>query len=450
MAQVAQPKVKPKEITQAKAENKEKPLSQAQNVIKKQDSDTKPLPLAISHAKESTKNLTFIPKPAPLPLPQVTPSKSAQRAELEPKVKKEEVKKNVATAETQKTVKPAPAPSKKIEDKNAAHATSQPKEAKSKDAKPKQIATKEKAPTAPVKEVSPAKNTKPLPAPAKAQNTAPAKSKVSSQASATQSKAQEQDPVSLAQSLSEDELNKRMRNAPRVDLASQLGLSVRTVYVDIGHGGKDQGTAHNGLVESAVVLDIGKRVGDLLKSKGFNVIYSRTSNVFIPLSARSIMANEQGADLFVSIHMNAFVGPPAVQGFETYYLDFSRNSEASRVATLENSVSDRSLGDLQNVLAKMLLNVRTEESQDLAKAIQKNAIRTARAKGFATRDGGTRSAPFHVLIGTSMPAVLVEVGYCTNKTEAAWLKRNDYRSLLAQGIVQGIVEYKKLIENKSS
>ncbi len=253
----------------------------------------------------------------------------------------------------------------------------------------------------------------------------------------------EQPPV-----LSAQDLDQRVKEAKGNDMAAQLGLSIRTVYVDIGHGGRDPGTMHNGLVERDVVLDIGKRVGKLLIAQGFNVVYSRTTDVTVALSSRPKNANEVGADLFVSIHMNAFTNV-SVSGFETYYLDFSRNSEASRVATLENSVSDKTLGDLQDVVAKMLLNVRTKESIGLARSIQKATVRTARKQGFATKDGGTRSAPFHVLIGTSMPAVLVEIGYCTNKKEAQLLKRSDYRTALAQGIVQGIVVYQKELEKKT-
>ncbi len=243
-------------------------------------------------------------------------------------------------------------------------------------------------------------------------------------------------------------LNQRMDQAQTEDMAAQLGLSVRTVYIDIGHGGKDPGTSHNGIVEKEFVLELGKQLGAVLTEKGFTVIYSRTDNTFIPLSSRSDHANEAGADVFVSIHVNASPNRNT-RGFETYYLDFAKNSEASHVATLENAVSDRKLGDLQNVLAEMLLNVRTDESKDLAQSIQSSAVGLAQTQGFATKDGGTRSAPFHVLIGTNMPAVLVEVGYCTNTQEAALLKNKAYRMLLAQGIGLGIVNYNQQILEKS-
>ncbi len=407
------------------------------------------LPITAETEKKAV-SLNAIPKPAPLVIPKPIPKpgpmpttiaktepKPSNPKESSPIIQKESKStsksdnKSLAMAKTE--VKPTPKPDSKPASKPSPKPA--PKTEPKTTAKPKP-----KAEPKTESKIAPKTESKALPKP-----TQPL---VVKKLEPKKTPPKEISPLVLDDNLSEAELNERMRNAPKGGLASQLGLSVRTVYIDIGHGGKDQGTAHNGLVESAVVLDIGKKIGELLKARGFNVVYSRTSNIFIPLSARSINANEAGADLFVSIHMNAFVGPPSVQGFETYYLDFTRNAEASRVATLENSVSDRSLGDLQNVLAKMLLNVRTKESQGLAKAIQKNTIDTLRAKGFATRNGGTRAAPFHVLIGTSMPAVLVEVGYCTHKVEASWLKRNDYRQLLARGITQGIIAYKEQLERQ--
>ncbi len=391
-------------------------------------------------------------KPEPKPESKSVPkaeSQTASTAKLKATSQtsqKQQVEKKAKTQQSQKSVAPKPAPLVVPKPKPTLVAE------KKGDTSKKESQTKPKADVKPKAEAKAKPETKPkTPEKPKAPVQVAKLNKGQEAKKPTPAAKQPEIPL-LGQNdaLSQEELNKRVRNAPKGDLAAQLGLaSVRTVYVDIGHGGKDQGTAHNGLIESEVVLDMGKRVGELLKSQGFNVIYSRVKNVFLPLSSRSVKANDAGADLFVSIHMNAFHNG-TIQGFETYYLDFSRNSEASRVATLENSVSDRSLGDLQNVLAKMLLNVRTSESRELASSIQKSTIQALRGKGFKTKDGGTRSAPFHVLIGTSMPAVLVELGYCTHKTEAVWLKRSDYRQILARGIVQGIVKYKKSLEKQSS
>lgn len=233
------------------------------------------------------------------------------------------------------------------------------------------------------------------------------------------------------------------------NMAAQLGLTVQTVFIDAGHGGKDPGTVHNGIVERDLVLDISRRVGRLLSANGIDVIYSRNNDVSVPLSARPQKANGGRADLFVSIHVNAH--PEAgISGFETFYLDLARNAQAARVATLENAASDRKLGDMQSVLADVMLNARTEESNRLAGDIQRLAMSRLGRRGFEVKDGGTRSAPFHVLIGAGMPAVLVEVGYCTNPREAKLLSSASYRHALAEGIAEGIMAYKNRLQIRHS
>ena len=233
------------------------------------------------------------------------------------------------------------------------------------------------------------------------------------------------------------------------NLAEQLGLTVQTVFIDAGHGGKDPGTLHNGVVEREVVLDISRRVGRMLSANGLDVVYSRSSDASVPLSLRPQKANSARADLFVSIHVNAH--PDAnISGFETFYLDLARNAQAARVATLENAASDRKLGDMQSVLADVMLNARTQESSRLAGDIQRRAVSRLERRGFAAKDGGTRSAPFHVLIGAGMPAVLVEVGYCTNNREARLLTSPNYRHALAEGIAEGIMAYKDRLQVRHS
>ncbi len=249
--------------------------------------------------------------------------------------------------------------------------------------------------------------------------------------------------------LSAAELSKRMHKANTNDMALQLGLSVQTVFIDIGHGGRDPGAIANGIVERDTVLDIGLRVGKVLKTKGLNVVYSRTTDKAIPLSVRPAQANDARADLFVSIHVNANKDK-RVHGFETYYLNFAKNSLAAQTAALENATSDRKLGDMQDLLANVMLNVRTTESIDLADDVQQATMKQLRNNGFKTKNGGTRSAPFHVLIGTGMPAILVEVGYCSNKNEANQLKQIGYRKILAKGIADGIIAYKKRFEKGQS
>ena len=231
--------------------------------------------------------------------------------------------------------------------------------------------------------------------------------------------------------------------SPRLvrDMARQLGLTVRTVFIDAGHGGRDPGTNHNNVLERAVSLDVALTLGRLLEANGLDVVYSRTADKSVSLRDRTAMANAAGADLFVSIHVNAN-DDASVQGFETYYLDIASNPEAARLATLENADGEHRLGDMQKMLADVMLNARVDESRHLAQDIQRLAQFRFKRRQFETKDNGIKSAPFLVLLGAQMPAVLVEIGYCTNREEAARLLTPKYRMTLAEGLAEGILAYK--------
>lgn len=234
------------------------------------------------------------------------------------------------------------------------------------------------------------------------------------------------------------------------DMASQLGLTVRRVFIDAGHGGKDPGTSHNKVTERQVTLDIAMMLGRLLEANGFEVIYSRTSDRSLLLSERTARANAAHADLFVSIHVNANDNPSA-NGFETYYLDLASNQQAARVAMLENAASDKRLGDMQSMLAEVMLHARAHESRNLAADIQRLSISRLKKRNYTTRSNGVKSAPFHVLLGARMPAVLVEVGYCSNSVEAANLASSRYRHTLAEGLAEGIMAYRdRLVRNRTA
>lgn len=229
------------------------------------------------------------------------------------------------------------------------------------------------------------------------------------------------------------------------NLIEQFGLSVRTVMIDPGHGGKDPG-AHGvgGLTEKDVNLRFGRILGEALQKKGFNVIYTRAADTFIPLETRTEMANSKGADLFVSIHCNAH-GDTGSAGLETYSLNLATSRDAVRVAARENAASQKKISDLQAILTDLMLSAKTAESKDLAGLVQKRAIGGLRGV-YSTRDRGPHEAPFFVLIGANMPAVLVELGYITNPEDAKRLASDAYMTALAQGMVDGIVAYKKRLE----
>jgi N-acetylmuramoyl-L-alanine amidase len=229
-------------------------------------------------------------------------------------------------------------------------------------------------------------------------------------------------------------------------LVEQLGLSVRTIMIDPGHGGKDPGAQGLfGVVEKNVNLQFAKILGETLRKKGFNILYTRTTDVFIPLETRTEMANTKGADLFVSIHCNAH-GDADTSGLETYSLNLANSREAIRVAARENASSQKKISDLQAILTDLMLSAKTSESKDLAKFVQKRAIGEIREKKYSIRDRGPHEAPFFVLIGANMPAVLVELGYITNPDEAKRLASEAYMHSLAQGMADGIAAYKKRIE----
>jgi N-acetylmuramoyl-L-alanine amidase len=160
-------------------------------------------------------------------------------------------------------------------------------------------------------------------------------------------------------------------------------------------------------------------------------------------------ANKAKADLFVSVHVNAAANAQSA-GFETFYLDIASNAEAARLATMENAGSDKKMGDLTTVLADFMLSARTQESRQLARTLQNATLSRLGKLRYATRDGGVKAAPLHVLIGASVPAVLVELGFCSNREEARRLANTAYRQALAEGIAEGILAYRDTLLRKQT
>lgn len=229
-------------------------------------------------------------------------------------------------------------------------------------------------------------------------------------------------------------------------LAAQLGLSVRTIIIDPGHGGRDPGAMHNGVVEQDVNLDVAKRLKTILEKLGYKVYMTRTGNTWVSLAERVRFSSSKKGDLFVSIHVNASENT-AISGLETYILDFARSSSVSRLAMVENADSGR-LGDMDKILTEILTGARTTESRRLAERIQNNTLSYLKKNGASTHDGGVKGAPFFVLVGSSMPSVLVEIGYSTNKKEAARLKTSKHRQRIAQGMANGIHAYARSLRGK--
>ena len=225
-------------------------------------------------------------------------------------------------------------------------------------------------------------------------------------------------------------------------LTRALGLKVGRIVIDPGHGGHDIGTQGvKGLLEKDLVLDVAQRVGKLIEDRmNAEVIYTRTDDTFIPLQERTAIANEKKADLFLSIHANS--SPlPRVAGIETFYLNFTDSKEALDVAARENATSQKSIFELQDIIQKITLHEKLDESKEFATRIQ-NALYTFTSRNVpGERNRGIKKAPFVVLIGASMPSVLAEIGFLTNAREEAQLKRSDYRQKLAEALYRGLSRY---------
>lgn len=225
-------------------------------------------------------------------------------------------------------------------------------------------------------------------------------------------------------------------------LMEQLGLTVRTIMIDAGHGGKDPGAMGNNIKESAITLQLAKLLGERLKKQGFSVMYTREKDTYVALDQRAVIANNKKADLFISLHVNASKDKK-LNGVETYFLDLARTTSAATVAARENAVSVKSISDLQFILTDLMLTSKLQESQDLAAMVHQKMYVRLRQAGFTINDNGVRSAPFYVLMGARMPAVLVEIGYLTNENDARRIKSVKYLERLADGIALGVAEYKE-------
>jgi N-acetylmuramoyl-L-alanine amidase len=232
------------------------------------------------------------------------------------------------------------------------------------------------------------------------------------------------------------------KGKPRIklSLAQQLGLGVRTIVIDPGHGGKDPGAMAFGLKEKDITLAIAKKIAQILGEKyQYQVVLTRTKDVFIPLEERTAIANTRKGDLFISIHTNAHTDK-GKSGIEVYFLNFATDAHAMRVAALENATSTRSIGEMQDILSTMMQNSKTVESSRLAQFVQSNLI-SGLARRYKPRNLGVKQAPFYVLIGAEMPAILAEVSFITNPEEAKLLQNEQYTDQLALHFATGIVAY---------
>jgi N-acetylmuramoyl-L-alanine amidase len=239
-------------------------------------------------------------------------------------------------------------------------------------------------------------------------------------------------------------------NLGGASLAKQLGLSVKKVVIDPGHGGKDHGaTGITGLREKDLTLKVAKSLAQKIENNlGLDVVMTRTTDVFLPLEERTATANTEGADLFISIHANAHLSGK-VHGLETYFLNVATDEEAMRVAALENATTKRNMSDLQIILADLMLNSKITESGRLADRVHRAIVAEVKKNNKNVRDLGVKQAPFYVLIGANMPSILVELGFLSNAVEEKRLKSKEYLDKLTDGLVQGIKAYNDSIKKNT-
>lgn len=225
-------------------------------------------------------------------------------------------------------------------------------------------------------------------------------------------------------------------------LIRALGLKIGKIVVDAGHGGHDTGTVgSNGLQEKDLVLDVALRLGKLLESRlGADVIYTRDDDTFIPLETRTAIANQQQADLFISVHANSS-RDRAARGVETYYLNFTSSRDALEVAARENAVSEKSIHELQDLVKKIALKDKIEESREFAQDVQQSLHSGLSAKAPAIRNRGVKKAPFIVLIGANMPSILAEISFISNPSDERKLRAPEYRQKIAESLYRGVSRY---------
>lgn len=234
----------------------------------------------------------------------------------------------------------------------------------------------------------------------------------------------------------------RPQSGVPASMVRTLGLKINRIVIDPGHGGHDSGAIGvGGIEEKNVVLDVALRLGRLLHDRlGSDVVYTRRTDTFIPLETRTAIANQDQADLFISIHANSS-SDPAVRGVETYYLNFTTSADALQVAARENSVSDESIHQLSSLVRKIALQSKIDESREFAADVDQSLFSGLEKGNSGLENRGVKKAPFVVLIGANMPSILVEISFLTNPTSAEDLRQSAYRERIAEALYCGVAQY---------
>ena len=219
----------------------------------------------------------------------------------------------------------------------------------------------------------------------------------------------------------------------------------KVIVLDAGHGGDDPGAINGSLKEKNIVLSIAQKAGKELQGRGYKVYYTRSKDKFINLRDRTKYANDKAADLFISIHANAAPSKTkaaTMRGIETFFLSPARSERSKNAAALENK-SD--IEEMNYFSKQTFLNFLNREkiiaSNKLAIDVQREVLARAKSVSSKASDGGVREAPFWVLVGALMPAVLLEVGYITHPDEGELINNSKYQDALAKGLADGVDVY---------
>lgn len=225
-------------------------------------------------------------------------------------------------------------------------------------------------------------------------------------------------------------------------LTKQLALGVRRIVIDPGHGGNDPGAmAPKGIREKDITLALAKRLAVSLKNRtGCEVYLTRSTDKYLHLEERTAIANTQKADLFISLHLNSSPAKEAF-GIETYFLNLATDESAIAVAARENATSTKNISDLEGILKDLMRNAKIDESSRMAKYVQKNICSNLSRRFSPIKDKGVKQAPFYVLIGAQMPAILIETGFISNAQELERLGSPGYQAEMSNAIAEGVAQY---------
>lgn len=237
------------------------------------------------------------------------------------------------------------------------------------------------------------------------------------------------------------------RDVARVPFSYQLGLQVKRVVIDAGHGGKDPGAIGvKRLREKDVALRVAKKLAKKIQSElKLDTVLTRSDDTFVDLEGRPAFAKAERGDLFISIHCNSAPTKDAY-GIETYHLDFTSDRRSILVAARENASSERGVSEQEAILRDLVLTSKRNDSIQLARAVQGSLITGLGRKYPRVKDLGVKGAPFVVLIGANIPAVLIEVGFVSNPRESARLTDPKYLDQLTDQIVTGIKKYSQNLQ----